>query len=263
MADGDGTITVEIVDAAAGIPAPSWDACAGADNPFLSHAFFHAVESSGSATAETGWFAQHLVARDPTGQIVGVVPAYLKSHSFGEYVFDHSWADAWHRAGGRYYPKLQIAIPFTPVTGRRLLVAEGPQRVTTQAALIAALAEVARRRSVSSAHVTFCTPDEAEAFAAAGWLVRQGCQYHWENHGYRSFDDFLTALSHGRRKAIRRERRDVAAQGIDIETLSGADIEPAHWDAFFDFYISTSDRKWGSPYLTRAFFHLLGDSLGD
>jgi predicted N-acyltransferase len=263
MPDGGDAITVRLVEQIADIDGPAWDACAGATNPFLSHAFLHAVEASGSATADTGWQPQHLIAEDSRGQVVGVVPMYLKSHSYGEYVFDHGWADAYRRAGGRYYPKLQVAVPFTPVTGPRILVGARDDGAAIRAALIGALAEVARRRRVSSLHATFCTEEEARDFEAGGFLIRTGCQYHWENRGYRGFDDFLAALSHGKRKSIRKERREVAESGVELVQLTGAELRAEHWDAFFRFYTATGNRKWGSPYLTHDFFHRLGASLAD
>ena len=261
MADGGDALTVRMIERIAELPAAPWDACAGDDNPFVSHAFLAALEASGSATAKTDWAPHHLVAEDAAGCVVGVVPTYLKSHSYGEYVFDHGWADAYGRAGGRYYPKLQIAVPFTPVPGRRLLCRPDGDVAATRAALIEALQTIAERAGLSSAHATFCSEDEAEAFSAAGWLIRRGFQYHWRNDGYKSFDDFLARLNHSKRKTIRRERREVAAQGLSVEMLTGAALQPAHWDAFFELYIATSDRKWGSPYLTREFFHQLGQAM--
>ncbi len=263
MPDGGESIAVRLVERITDIPAAAWDACAGTANPFLSYAFLEALEASRSAVPKTGWAPRHLVAEDAEGRVIGVVPMYLKSHSFGEYVFDHGWADAYRRAGGSYYPKLQVAVPFTPVPGPRLLVRPGDDAPAIQATLVRALAEIADRLGVSSLHATFCTADEADLFAEAGWLIRQGRQFHWNNAGYRSFDDFLAALSHSRRKSIRRERREVAAQGIEIDAITGTDIEARHWDAFFEFYIATSDRKWGSPYLTRDFFHRLGTAMAD
>jgi predicted N-acyltransferase len=253
-------LAARIVTGLAEVPAAAWDACAGGDNPFLSHAFLEALEESGSATAKTGWLPQHLLVEDPGGRLLAAAPLYLKSHSYGEYVFDWGWADAYERAGGRYYPKLQCAVPFTPVPGPRLLVhPEAPEG--TQAALIEALAEVARRHRVSSLHVTFPTEPEWRALGAAGFLQRQGQQFHWQNRGYRDFDDFLDALASRKRKQIRRERRDALAGGIEVRVLAGAEITKRHWDAFFRFYISTSNRKWGDPYLTRRFFDLLGERL--
>ena len=263
MPDGGDAITVRMVERIGDVPAAEWDACAGADNPFVSHAFLEALEASHSAVAKTGWAPRHIVAEDAQNRIVGVVPMYLKSHSYGEYVFDHGWADAYRRAGGEYYPKLQVSVPFTPVPGPRILVRPGDQAADVRIALVEALAAIADRIGVSSLHVTFCTDDEAAAFDAAGWLIRHGRQFHWQNGGYRTFDDFLGALSHSRRKSIRKERREVAAQGLTIDALTGAAIEPRHWDAFFEFYMATSDRKWGSPYLTRDFFHRLGAAMAD
>jgi uncharacterized protein len=263
MPDSGEAITVKLAERIDEIGEAAWDSCAGSDNPFLTYAFLHALEASNSASAETGWLPQHLVAEDSCGRVVGVVPMYLKSHSYGEYVFDHGWADAYRRAGGRYYPKLQVSVPFTPVNGQRILVAEHPDRAAVRDTLIGALVKVAERRRVSSLHVTFCTGEEAAAFAEAGFLIRSGFQYHWENRGYRSFDDFLAALNHGKRKSIRKERRDVAAQGVEVVALSGAALKPEHWDAFFEFYHATSDRKWGSPYLTRDFFTRLQATMAD
>jgi len=262
MPDGAGAFTIRVIDRIAELPAAEWDACAGADNPFLSHAFLDALEESGSATAENGWLPQHLALAGADGRLLGAAPLYLKGHSYGEYVFDHGWADAYERAGGRYYPKLQCAVPFTPVTGPRLLLRPDADAKVADA-LIAGMIELARRRKVSSIHVTFPTHTDWQRFAAAGFLQRTGQQFHWENRGYASFDDFLAALSSRKRKTIRKEREGAIAGGIAIHTLTGAAIEKRHWDAFFRFYISTSDRKWGSPYLTRAFFDLIGARMAE
>jgi len=261
MADGGDPARIRVVERLEEVPAASWDACAGDDNPFLSHAFLEALESSGSATAETGWLPQHILVEDRAGRLLGAVPLYLKSHSYGEYVFDHGWAAAYERAGGRYYPKLQAAVPFTPVTGPRLLRRPGTP-ASLRETLITALVEVARAHKVSSLHVTFPIREEWEALGEAGFLQRHGQQFHWENRGYASFDDFLAALNARKRKQIRRERRD-AVEGLEIETLTGAALEPAHWDAFYRFYCATSDRKWGGGYLTRGFFDLLHRRLAD
>jgi uncharacterized protein len=258
MPDGGDAITVHLIERIADVSAADWDACAGSENPFIGHAFLAALEASRSAVGKTGWAPRHLVAEDAQGRVIGVVPMYLKSHSYGEYVFDHGWADAYRRAGGQYYPKLQVSVPFTPVPGPRLLVRRDGNVPAIRQALVEALATIADRLDVSSLHVTFCTPDEAAAFENAGWLIRQGRQFHWHNAGYRTFDDFLAALSHSHRKSIRKERREVANQGIEIDALTGAAIEERHWDVFFEFYMATSDRKWGSAYLTRDFFHRLG-----
>ncbi len=263
MPDGDPALTLETVDSLAAIPGADWDSCAGADNPFVGHAFLLAIEESGSATAETGWGPSHLIARDAGGTLVGAVPMYLKGHSYGEYVFDHSWAEGYRRAGGRYYPKLQACVPFTPVPGPRLLVRPGPQAERVREALAATLAGLPKRLGVSSLHLTFCTADEAELLEDAGCIIRRGFQFHWENRGYADFEAFLAGLSHSRRKSIRKERREVAAQGVEHVRLTGGDIKAEHWDAFFEFYISTSDRKWGSPYLTRDFFDRLGATMAD
>ena len=262
MADGGDAVTVKVVEELREIDAAEWDACAGADNPFLSHGFLEALESSGSATAESGWLPQHLALEDASGRLMGAVPLYLKSHSYGEYIFDWGWASAYERAGGRYYPKLQCAVPFTPVTGPRLLLRpDAPE--AARDTLIAAMLALARRHKVSSLHVTFPTESEWRHLGDAGFLQRVNQQFHWQNEGYQSFDDFLAALNSRKRKQIRRERRDALAGGVEIETLTGAAIKPLHWDAFFRFYRSTSDRKWGEAYLTRAFFDLLGERMAE
>ena len=262
MADGGERLTVRVVDDLSTVPAAVWDACAGADNPFVCHAFLHALEESGSATRETGWLPQHVIVEDDTKRILGAVPMYLKSHSYGEYIFDHGWALGYERAGGRYYPKLLAAVPFTPATGPRLLLHPDAD-IETQATLIAALIEVARARKVSSLHVNFMPETEWKELGQAGFVQRIGRQFHWENDGYKSFDDFLEALNSRKRKQIRRERRDALDGGIEIETLTGDALKPAHWDVFFRFYMSTSDRKWGSAYLTREFFTLLHQRMAD
>ncbi|HEY0084429.1 MAG TPA: GNAT family N-acetyltransferase [Allosphingosinicella sp.] len=238
--------------------AAEWDACAGSGNPFLSHAFLSALEESGSATAETGWHPVPIAIDAPDGSLAAVAPAYLKSHSQGEYVFDHGWAQAWERAGGSYYPKLQIAVPFTPVPGRRLLARDSADA----SALIAAAEAVVRQHGLSSAHATFIAEEEVPLFEAAGWLIRTDSQFHWHNDGYASFDDFLGALSSRKRKTIRKERA-AALDGLSVEHVTGADISEAHWDAFWEFYQDTGSRKWGRPYLTREFFSRLGERMAD
>jgi predicted N-acyltransferase len=262
MPDGGGPARIRVLESLAEVPAAAWDACAGADNPFLSHAFLEALEASGSATAKTGWLPQHVLVEDADGRLLAAAPLYLKSHSQGEYVFDHGWAQAYERAGGSYYPKLQAAVPFTPVTGPRLLVCPDAPPDTADT-LTAALVEVARVHKVSSLHVTFPTREDWERLGAAGFLQRSGQQYHWENRGYASFEDFLAALNSRKRKQIRRERRDALACGLEIETLTGGDLEPRHWDAFYRFYRATTDHRWGGAYLTRAFFDLLHQRLAD
>jgi predicted N-acyltransferase len=262
MAGPSGTLTLRTIDRIADVAADAWDACAGAANPFVSHAFLKALEESGSVGAGTGWQPMHALLEDGGGTPVACAPLYAKSHSYGEYVFDHGWAEAYQRAGGRYYPKLQLCVPFTPVPGPRLLT-RSDQPEETRHALARGLIEIARRMNVSSLHATFCTEADIAALSAAGCLVRTGFQYHWENRGYARFEDFLAALNHGKRKSIRKERREVAAQGVEMSILTGNQLRREHWDAFFDFYIATSDRKWGSPYLTRDFFDRLHDSLAD
>ncbi|MFN3354367.1 MAG: GNAT family N-acetyltransferase, partial [Brevundimonas sp.] len=250
-------IGIDQIDAAAwdGLAAPTGD-------PFVSHAFLHACEASGSAVRRAGWAAQHLTLSDADGRLLGAMPLYLKGHSQGEYVFDHAWADAYERAGGRYYPKLLSAVPFTPVTGPRLLIAPGVDAESTRAALIQAAVQFAQQVGVSSLHVTFPLEAEWRVMGEQGLLLRQDQQFHWENRGYSTFDDFLGALSSNRRKTIRRERREAQA-GLDIRILTGSDLTEDAWDAFFAFYMDTGGRKWGRPYLTRMFFSLIGESLAD
>ena len=262
MPDGSEPAAVRVIPEIAQLPAAEWDACAG-DNPFVRHAFLAALEDSGSVSAETGWLPQHLAIADSDGRLLGCVPLYLKSHSYGEYVFDWGWADAYERAGGRYYPKLQASVPFTPVTGPRLLVRPDAERAAVADALITGMLALARRHDVSSLHVTFPTADEWHRLGEAGFLQRVGIQYHWENRGYQSFDEFLASLASRKRKAIRRERREVAESGLHIRTLTGGDIRPLHWDAFYRFYLATSDKKWGPSYLTRDFFHKLGETMAE
>jgi predicted N-acyltransferase len=263
MPDADGTVTARIVDRIADIPATDWDALAGAENPFVSHGFLNALEITGCATQRTGWLPQHLAMEDASGRLVGAVPQYLKGHSQGEYVFDHGWAHAYERAGGSYYPKLQASVPFSPVTGPRLLAGNGPGALEVQFALARTLQTFCERMDVSSAHVTFPTRPEWQLLGEAGWIRRRGRQFHWKNRGYQTFDDFLGALMSRKRKSIRKERRAVADAGIVVEALTGVEIEPRHWDAFYRFYIDTYDRKWGYPYLTREFFQVLQDTLPD
>jgi predicted N-acyltransferase len=263
MPDGREPIAVSIVDRIDSIPADQWNACAGGDNPFVSHTFLAALEESGSVSPETGWAPQHLTIKDESGRLVGAVPMYLKNHSQGEYVFDWGWAAAYERAGGRYYPKLQAAVPFSPVTGPRLLARPGPDQSMIRAALAAGLVEVATRYGVSSVHVTFASEGDAKFLEASDFLIRHGHQFHWRNQGYRDFDDFLANLSSRKRKNIRKERSHIAASGIQVAVLSGDDIRPHHWDEFHEFYVGTYDRKWGYPYLTRDFFAMIGERMAD
>jgi len=274
-------LRIRTVPSIAAIAATGWDACAnpasggGVDaptpssvqedacHPLISHAFLHALEISGSATARAGWRPQHLVAETTSGTLLGAVPCYLKSHSRGEYVFDQGWADAYERVGGRYYPKLQVAIPFAPVTGRRLLVRPGPAAGEIRRALAGALIELCGLLEASSAHVTFATETEWRLLGDEGFLQRTDQQFHWHNAGYGCFEDFLSALAARKRKAIRRERRDALAAGIEVQWLTGADLTEAVWDAFFAFYMDTGSRKWGRPYLTRKFYSLVGSAMAD
>jgi hypothetical protein len=261
MPDGSATLTLSLHAHIAEISAADWDACAGPDNPFVSHAFLSALEDSGSANSRTGWLPQHAVLRNADGSVVAVAPIYAKSHSYGEYVFDHGWANALERVGVSYYPKLQVAVPFSPVPGPRLL--RRPGSAVPVSAMANAFEQACQSLGLSSVHITFCEEDEWQGLGEAGWLQRIGMQFHWENAGYTSFEEFLGALSSRKRKVLRRERRDANAAGLTFHALSGADITEAHWDAFYRFYQSTVDRKWGSAYLTRRFFSLLGERVGD
>ena len=263
MPDGRELIAIKVLENIGAIAPSEWDACAGTSNPFVRHTFLRALEESGSVGKQSGWLPQHLVIEDETGRLLGAVPMYLKSHSQGEYVFDWGWADAYERAGGRYYPKLQAAVPFSPVTGPRLLVRPGDSADTIRSALTAGLIEVAKQYGVSSVHVTFAQEPDADLLESLGFLIRHGHQFHWHNDGYATFDDFLGNLSSRKRKNIRKERLKVEEAGIHIETLNGADIKPRHWDEFHQFYVNTYDRKWGYPYLTRDFFALLGEEMAD
>ena len=264
------TLTAKVLNSIGAVDAAAWDGCAGQEcadsNPFVRHAFYSALEDSKSVCAEAGWQPQHIVIEDAGGKVLACAAAYLKGHSYGEYVFDHGWANAYQRAGGRYYPKLQCAVPFTPVTGPRLMVRGDVDEVTRaelQTTLLGTMVELARQRKVSSVHVTFPTEAEQNLMTEAGFLPRIGEQYHWKNEGYTTFDDFLAAMSSRHRKNIRKERAKANSCGVRIETLVGADIKPVHWDAFYRFYIGTSDRKWGQAYLTREFFDLLSQRMAD
>jgi predicted N-acyltransferase len=261
MPDGD-SVTVKISTRIAEVSAVEWDACAGDDNPFVSHAFLDVLEESGSACAESGWLPQHLLVRDAAGQLMGVVPCYLKNHSYGEYVFDWGWADAFERAGGKYYPKLQVSVPFSPVTGPRLLVRPGPHRDATRGVLVAGLLELARQHEVSSLHITFCEGDEQAMLADKNFLKRLGKQFHWHNRGYETFDDFLAVLTSRKRKSIRKERM-VANQDVTFSILSGDDLKQEHMLAFYGFYLNTVEKKWAHAYLEKEFFMLLRERLAD
>jgi uncharacterized protein len=252
-------LQVKLVQGIAQIEARTWDACAGPDQPFLSHAFLSALEDSGSAGQRTGWLPLHLVA-ESCGELIGCVPMYLKSHSYGEYVFDWGWANAYEHAGGKYYPKLQVSVPFTPVPGPRLLTRPG-LGAWARATLAHGLVSAAEQLGVSSLHVTFCREDEWHELGRAGLLKRQGVQYHWHNRGYRSFDDFLGALKSSKRKTIRKERARVSEQGLSIDVLTGAALTGDIWDGFYPFYRSTVDKRWGGAYLSKSFFERLGETM--
>ncbi|MBY5764427.1 GNAT family N-acetyltransferase [Rhizobium laguerreae] len=249
----------------------SWSRLSGASktcatiayNPFVSHAFLSSLEESGSADAETGWLGHHLLLETGRGELIGALPGYLKNHSQGEYVFDHGWADAFERAGGRYYPKLQCSIPFTPATGPRLLVAEGLQRLPIQSAIAESLKEVVRRLGISSAHVTFVPDEEIGVFEMDGYLHRTDQQFHFINDGYANHEEFLETLASRKRKALRKERRAALENGISIDWLTGRDLTERIWDQFFKFYMDTGGRKWGRPYLTRKFYSLIGERMAD
>jgi predicted N-acyltransferase len=251
-------VIARIAPGVAAVAAADWDACAGARNPFVSHVFLSILEESGSAVARAGWQPVPIVIDGCDGRPDAIAPAYAKSHSQGEYVFDHAWADAWQRAGGSYYLKLQVAVPFTPVPGPRLLL----RNAAGAPALIAAIEAATDQYGLSSAHATFVSPDQVPLFDQAGWLVRQGLQFHWRNRGYRCFDDFLGELASRKRKAIRKERA-AASAGLTIRHVTGDALTEADWDAFWAFYQDTGARKWGRPYLTRAFFSLLGERMAD
>jgi predicted N-acyltransferase len=275
MTDSD--LRIRVVPAIADVPAMDWNACAyraeaairenpagcgsAGYNPFVSHEFLSALEASQSAAARTGWQPQHLIAEDASGRVVGAAPCYLKSHSRGEYVFDWNWAEAYESAGGSYYPKLQVSVPFTPANGPRLLVGPGMDPSAIRAGLAAGLVELCKLRAASSVHVTFMPDSEWKPLADHGFLHRTDQQFHWENAGYATFEDFLAALAARKRKTIRRERQEALGLGISVHWLTGADLTEEVWDAFFVFYMETGSRKWGTPYLKRPFFSLVGESM--
>ena len=261
-------LSARILDRIDRVSATQWDACAADDtgrvgNPFVSHAFLDALEQSGSVGRRAGWLPQHLVIEDEGGDLAAAIPLYVKSHSLGEYVFDHGWAEAYERAGGRYYPKLQAAVPFSPVPGPRLLVRPGPRANEARSALISALISAVENSGMSSLHVTFAQKSEIDALTRAGFLCRIGLQYHWHNEGYADFDHFLAALNSRKRKAIRKERSVAQSYGLELRAWDGAELNSDHWDAFFAFYMDTGSRKWGRPYLNREFFARIGETMRD
>jgi hypothetical protein len=262
-------VEIQVLSSLSQIDASDWDACACPEaarggrpyDPFTTHRFLSALEQSGSVGQGTGWQPQYLACY-LEGDLIACAPLYAKGHSQGEYVFDHNWAHAYEQAGGRYYPKLQIAVPFTPATGRRLLVRPEYEEIGTSA-LVQGAVQLASDNQLSSLHVTFCTEREVKNGSDIGLLSRSTQQFHWLNNGYETFDDFLAALSSRKRKNIRKERRQAQGFGGIIETYTGADLRPEHWDAFWEFYQDTGSRKWGSPYLTRAFFDIVHETMAD
>ena len=288
-------LRIRIAQSLAEVPAAAWDACAAGsdeasggdalaqavkltsednlfpdlatrgqvDNPFITHDFLSSLETSHSVGSRTGWQPRHLLAEGSGGTLLGAVPCYVKNHSRGEYVFDHGWAEAFEHAGGDYYPKLQVAVPFTPVTGPRLLAQPGPLAQAVRGALADTLVEIATASELSSAHVTFPTEPEWRVLGERGFLLRNDQQFHWDNEGYASFEDFLGRLASRKRKIIRRERKEALAPGIEVRWLTGSELTEAVWDAFFDFYMDTGSRKWGRPYLTREFFSIVGEKMSD
>jgi predicted N-acyltransferase len=281
---GNGDLTVRVATSLKAVPAGAWNACANPhaladaisapaappgdpaldrDNPFVSHEFLMALEDSRCIGGRTGWSPAYLLVENDAGQLLAAAPSFLKSHSQGEYVFDHSWADAYERAGGRYYPKLQVAAPFTPATGPRLLVADSPRADEARAAVIGGLEALRGQTQSSSVHVTFAQEPDITALKEAGYIERNDLQFHWQNEGFGTYDDFLATLASRKRKALKRERREALSAGIMIDVLSGSDLTEAVWDDFFSFYEDTGARKWGRPYLNRAFFSAVGAAMGE
>ncbi|MBB5701803.1 hypothetical protein FHS76_001665 [Ochrobactrum daejeonense] len=263
------SFALRVVEGISDFTADEWNSLVGASrqdtdyNPFITHEFLSALEKSGSVSRQAGWLPRHLRLEDDKGHLIGAVPNYLKSHSQGEYVFDHGWADAFERAGGRYYPKYQAAVPFTPATGPRLLNHIGYDAEPVRLALAGGLRELTDQSGVSSAHVTFARPEEITALERAGFLHRTDQQFHFNNKGFSSYDDFLEELISRKRKALKRERREALSNGIQIDWLTGSDLTEAIWDDFFAFYMDTGSRKWGRPYLNREFFSLIGQSMAE
>ena len=255
--------TVTLTNSIKDITKNEWDICAGIDNPFLSYDFMSSLEDSGSVSPETGWLPQHLLYRNSLKKLIGIVPLYLKGHSYGEYVFDWGWADAFERAGQKYFPKLLSAVPFTPVTCPKLFVCPGENKQQVHSVLVNGLVSALTQLNVSSLHVNFSTEGDWNFLGESGFLKRLGIQYHWHNDNYASFEGFLANLSSRKRKAIRKERNAAAASGVKIRLLTGDEIKRRHWDAFYRFYVDTSDRKWGSAYLNREFFDILGERMAD
>ncbi|MCW8915858.1 MAG: GNAT family N-acetyltransferase [Magnetovibrio sp.] len=265
MPDGHEQFNISLCESLTDVPAQSWDACAGTENPFLSHTFLSSLEDAGCITPETGWVTRHILIKDQHGTLLACAPLYLKGNSMGEYVFDWNWAEAFERAGGNYYPKLICAVPFTPATGPRLLVNGSLSPVLQfelKHQLVTAMANFASRAHLSSLHVNFISEDDRDVFVDTKYLHRVGIQYHWNNNDYQSYNDFLNALTSRKRKALKKERR-LAKDGLTIHRLNGNQIQAHHWDAMYQFYMDTSTRKWGRPYLNREFFALLGERMAE
>ena len=262
---GGDTFTLDLAPSIAEIPAADWDRVAGTANPFVSHAFLRALEDGGATGGDSGWDPMHLILRDSDGRLAAAMPHYLKHHSYGEYIFDHSWANAFTRAGGAYYPKMLSAVPFTPATGPRFLTgdADDTRAAQLRAALTNGMTQYLDRLGLSSAHVNFLPEADIAALSDEGWMVRSSIQFHWQNDSYTDFDAFLAALSSRKRKNIRKERRTVAEAGVRLLRLTGDDITTSHIDHFYRFYMSTIDRKWGGAYLTEDVFHQLHASMAD
>ena len=275
-------LRITAVNSIVGVDSAEWDACANPHgmclaaevpahdplqehvyNPFISHDFLSTLEESKSVGGRSGWLVQHLLVTDGSGALLAAAPCYIKSHSRGEYVFDRGWAEAYERAGGAYYPKLQVAIPFTPATGRRLLVRPGPQAPALRQALTRGLLALCGHDDASGVHVTFAIEPEFRALGEFGFLQRTDQQFHWRNADYGTFENFLAALSSRKRKTLRRERQEAVASGISVHWLTGSDLTEEVWDAFFTFYMETGSRKWGRPYLTREFYSLAGEKMAD
>ncbi|CAL1353106.1 unnamed protein product [Linum trigynum] len=262
-------VSLSLISSISEVSADAWDACnldsTGAEkyNPFLSHGFLSSLEETGCAVKETGWVPSHIVAKDADGGVLGVVPLYLKSHSYGEFVFDHSWADAYYGFGTRYYPKFQSCVPFTPVTGPRILIRNTSLRDQVFDVIVSTLKDLTTKSQLSSLHITFPTEKEWHRFKENGFLQRIGMQYHWKNRNYKNFDEFLMDMKQSKRKNIRQERKKISTQNLTMKRLRGYEIKASHWDSFYTFYRNTTDNKWGTPYLTRDFFHTMGSKMGD
>ncbi|KAK4802762.1 hypothetical protein SAY86_000965 [Trapa natans] len=262
-------ISLSLISSLSDVSSNDWDACAldatgpARSNPFLSHGFLSSLEEAGCAVKETGWMPRHIIAKDEKDNVLAVVPLYLKSHSYGEFVFDHSWADAYYSYGSRYYPKFQCCVPFTPVTGPRILLRDSSYKDQIFDIIVSTLKGLAAKLQVSSVHITFSSEDEWRSLKEKGFLPRIGMQYHWRNRNYKSFDEFLMDMKQSKRKNIRQERKKISSQNLKMKRLRGDEIKAKHWDYFYTFYRNTTDNKWGTPYLTREFFQCMASNMGD